>query len=292
MRRFLSFVFPLFLAFFLVSCATQADPTDIRGIWKSEGEEVSYAFYFTPDGYYVRESRREDMETYYEIGTYRLEMDETGEGVIVTDFYDYDFVREGTRLFFDFYGEERVFTRTSRSAKYNTSASALRGVWSDGINVTGFSSKGIVITMGMSLGLDDYYTEDGDTSVIVIGGYEYPYLIINNRLFIEDDNGFLGMYTCTAMDRLKSGGNEQTSRDILVNNNPWQLIDFGGGASHYDYTFRSDSHYSMKYYSDYDPVGYSSSGTFKFHSGNIIELSDDGDLAYAIIDGIPFMFSI
>ena len=46
----------------------------------------------------------------------------------------------------------------------------------------------------------------------------------------------------------------------------------------------------MEYYYE----GYSdrstSSGSYTY-SGNSIELSDDADLAYAIIDNVPFMFT-
>ena len=292
MRRSVLLVLSLILLILLASCATQADPSDIRGIWKAKDGSEEYLFYFTSDGYYAQEFCWEGMCLYSEIGTYALDMDESGEGVIATESYDFYCVREGSKLTIDFYGVERVFTRTSKIAKNNTSASALKGVWSDGVNVTGFSSNGLAVTMGRSLGLQDYYVEITDYPAVVIDGYSYPYLIINNRLFIQDDNGFLGMYTCAAMDRQSSAGTEQTSREILVNVTLWPLTDTSDGTAHFDYSFLSDGRYSMKYYSDYDPVGYTSSGTFTYYYGNRIELSNDSDLAYAIIDGVPFMFSI
>ena len=47
----------------------------------------------------------------------------------------------------------------------------------------------------------------------------------------------------------------------------------------------------MEYYYEYDTERTKSSGTYKY-SGHTIELSDDGDLAYMIVDLRPFMFSI
>ena len=44
------------------------------------------------------------------------------------------------------------------------------------------------------------------------------------------------------------------------------------------------------YYDDYSDRS-TSSGTYSY-SGNWIELSDDADLAYAIIDNVPFMLTI
>ena len=287
MRRIALIVFVSILSVVLASCVTQTDPNDIRGVWKAEADGEEYMFSFTSDGFYAFEHSWDGYRDYVDFGSYQVDFDETGEGTIITDSSDYYCFRDGKYLVIDYYGTEISLTRTSRTAKNNTSASNLKGVWSDGISVTGFSLRGVVLTMGATLGMQDY---SADETNVMIDGSECPYLIINNRLYIYDDNGFLGAWTCTVLERKTSGGNEQTSRDILVNYSPWHLTDTGDGTSHYIYTFTSTGRYNMEYYYE----GYSdrstSSGSYTY-SGNNIELSDDADLAYAIIDNVPFMFT-
>ena len=288
MRKSTFVVFISILFVLLVSCATQTDPSDIRGVWKAEADGEQYVFSFTSDGYFALEHSWYGYEDYVEFGTYQVDLDETGEGTIITDFSDYYCCRDGKYLVVDFYGAEVSLSRTAKIAKNNTSPANLKGVWSDGISVTGFSSRGLAITMGATLGMQDY---SADESAVMIDDTECPYLIINNKLYIWDGSGFLGEWGSTVLERQTSGGNEQTSRDILVNYSPWHLTDTGEGLNHYIYTFASTGRYNMEYYyDDYSDRG-TSSGTYSY-SGNWIELSDDADLAYAIIDNVPFMFTI
>ena len=136
MRRIAFVVFVSILSVVLASCVTQTDPTDIRGVWKAEADGEEYMFSFTSDGFYAFEHSWDGYRDYVDFGSYQVEFDETGEGTIITDSSDYYCFRDGKYLVIDFYGTEVSLTRTSRTAKNNTSASNLKGVWSDGISVT------------------------------------------------------------------------------------------------------------------------------------------------------------
>ena len=106
-----------------------------------------------------------------------------------------------------------------------------------------------------------------------------------------DDSGFAGTWNKISLNRETKTGEDQTSRDVLVNASPWHLTDVSSGTSHYIYSFSSGGGYTMEHYTDYDDSKSNSSGTFRYDNHHIT-LSDDSDLAYAIIDLKPFMFSI
>ena len=283
MRRILIATAIVLFAFFAVSCATEADPTGLKGVWKASDDDYNYTFIFTADGYYASEVYYLEYLEYAEFGTF-----EADESYIYTDDYDYAFTWDGSNLVLEYYGTDLVFKRSSKTAKNNTSASKLCGVWSGQSGVAGFTKGGTFASMGFCTNIDDYSADNG---VLTIGGTENDYLILNSKLYIRDEDYIFDSNYTVVFDRETSGGEDQTSRDILTLNNPWHLTDLGEGTNHYIYNFSSSGSYTMEYYYEYDTERTKSSGTYKY-SGHTIELSDDGDLAYMIVDLRPFMFSI
>ena len=283
MRRILIAAAALFIVFFAVSCVTEADPTGLKGVWKASDGEYDYTFTFTSDGFYASEIYYEDYLEYAEFGTF-----ESDESYIYTDLDDYPFSWDGSNLVLDYFGSDLVFKRTSKTARNNTSASKLCGVWSGQAGVAGFTKGGTFSSMGLRTNIDDY---SADGTVLTIGGTENNYLIINSRLYIRDEDSIFGANYTVIFDRETSGGEDQTSREILTLNNPWHLTDMDEGTNHYIYEFSSSGNYTMEYYNDNYSDHSKSSGTYRY-SGHTIELSDDGDLAYLIVDLRPFMFSI
>ena len=151
MRRILIAAATLFFAFFAVSCATEADSTGLKGIWKASDGEYNYAFTFTSDGFYASEVYYEEYLQYAEFGTF-----ESDEFYIYTDLDDFPFSWDGSNLILDYYGSELVFKRTSKTARNNTSASKLCGVWSGQAGVAGFTKGGTFSSMGFRTNIDDY----------------------------------------------------------------------------------------------------------------------------------------
>ena len=283
MRRILIAAAIALFAFFAISCATEADPTGLKGVWKASDDDYSYTFTFTTDGHYASEVYYLEYLEYAEFGTF-----EADESYIYTDDYDYPFIWDGSNLVIDYYGNELVFKRTSKTARNNTSAGKLCGVWRGQAGVAGFTKGGTFASMGFRTNIDDFHA---DNAVLNIGGTENDYLILNSKLYIRDEDDIFGSNYTVVFDRETSDGEDQTSRDILTLNNPWHLTDMGEGTNHYIYNFSSSGSYTMEYYYEYDTDRSKSSGTYRY-SGHTIELSDDGDLAYMIVDLRPFMFSI
>ena len=283
MRKVLVAALSVVIALFVVSCATEADPTGLRGVWKAEDGYYSYIFTFTSDGFYASETYCLDRMEYAEFGQF-----ESDESYIYTDDYDYAYSWDGGNLVIDYYGSDLVFTRTSKTARNNTSEAKLRGVWLGQTGIAGFTGKGTFASMGFTTNIDDY---SADSSVLNIGGTENGYLILNSRLYIRDEDCIFGDAYTVVFDRKTSGGEDQTSREILTNNNPWHLTDMDEGTNHYIYDFSPNGSYTMEYYNEYYSDHSTSAGTFRY-SGHEVELSDDGDLAYLIVDLTPFMFTI
>ncbi len=282
LKRLAALSLTVIVIILLSSCVSLSGNTGLTGVWKyTEGEETRQ-YTFTSDGYYAFEYYFEGLLGYAEIGTYEYD-----ENQIFTDYETIDYILEGTSLTINESGYDEVYKRSSRIAKNNTSAANLRGVWVDNYNLLGFSSKGIAIAMGAGQNVSRYSVEPG---AIVLDGEYDPYLIINDKLYIQDDAFFLNANSCNVFSRKTKGGEEQTSGSLLVSAGPWDLVDVYDGARHYIYTFESNGTYEMiSYYEGYSD-NYQSEGTYRY-SGNKILLSDDADLAYAIIDYIPFMFS-
>ena len=281
MRKILAALF-LITALVLVSCATEANPWGLNGVWEAEDEYEKYIFSFTADGYYAYECYYDDILGYVSFGTY-----EADDAHIYTDDADYDYFWDGNNLILDFL-DNMVFVRKSRTARNNTSPAKLKGVWGSDFGLAGFSANGTFVTMGYYATLEDY-TAEGD--VFKIGEDEYPYLIINSKLYIEDDHDLFGGSYKLVFERKTSDGKDQTSKEILTLNNPWHLTDMSDGDDHYVYTFNSNGRYKLEYYNDYNTDEWTSEGKYSY-SGHKIELSEDGNLAYVIIDLRPFMFSI
>ena len=281
-----------------VSCATTGDAKSLTGVWDSEEDGFSCRMMFTADGYYAYEEYSEGDLTYLDFGRYEAEYPDEED---VEDPYTYitlgnsymEYSWDGPHLVIDLWGNPTVFSRTSRSAKNNTRASELAGVWNYGGAFAGFTKGGFAISMGYGGDTGDYRIlpagEDRELPAIEVDGEEMPFLIINNTMFIRDW-GFLDTWENTVLERVTKGGEDQTTREILVTANPWHLTDIDYGTNHYIYNFNQDGTYSMQYYTDYDDSKSNSYGAFTY-SNHHIELSDNADLAYAIIDLTPFMFT-
>ncbi len=268
----------------LASCATETDPTGVKGVWKTTEGDYSYQFIFTSDGAYSLESYYDDNLEYVEFGHFESD----GMCICTDDGSSYGFVREGNELLLDLYGEPLSFRKVSGIARNNTSASRLHGVWEGLCGRVGFLSNGTFVTTGVSCILSEY--EAGSDS-ISIDGSDCQYLILNSRLYFRDEGYMFGYNNNLVFERVSSTGEDQTSFSILVNNNPWHLIDVNDGDDHYIYSFNSNGSYTMQYYNDYNSDTSESSGTFSYED-HIVTLSDDADLAYVISDMYPFMFSI
>ena len=282
MKRFAAVSLTIIVIILLSSCASLSGDTGLTGVWKYTAGEETRQYAFTSDGFYAFEYYYDGLLGYAEIGTYEYD-----EEQIFTSFQTIDYYLEGTILTINESGYDEVYKRSSKIAKNNTSAANLRGVWVDNYNYLGFSSNGIAIAMGSAQNVSRYSVEPG--SIVLDGEYD-TYLIINDKLYIQDDAFFLNANSCNVFSRKAKGGEEQTSGSLLVSASPWDLVDVYDGARHYIYTFESNGTYEMiSYYEGYSDT-YQSGGTYRF-SGNKILLSDDADLAYAIIDYIPFMFS-
>ncbi len=284
MRRNLLSLFSVLLVLVLVSCATETDPTGVKGVWKASDGDSSYQFIFTSDGAYSLESYSEDYLDYVEFGNFESD----GTCIYTDDGSSYSFVREGKDLLIDINGESMTFKRVSGIARNNTSASKLHGVWDGSFGRIGFLSNGTFVSSGVSCILSEY---EADAESIRIDGTACQYMILNSRLYFRNEDGMFGYSDSLLFDRASSTGEDQTSFSILVNNNPWHLIDMNDGDDHYVYSFNSNGRYTMKYFNDYNSDTSDSSGSFSYE-GHTVSLSDDGDLAYVIVDLFPFMFSI
>lgn len=278
MKKIAYALLTLIIALVFVSCATEGeDPTGLRGVWKATDEDMSYKFTFTSDGHYAYEAYYEDNLDYAEFGTF-----ETDGSYIYTDSYDHAISWDGDKLVLDFFGNELVLSRSSKTARNNTSQSKLYGVWKSDYGLEAFAKNGTFVESGSYPWLGTF---TADSEHIYFDDDECDYLIINSTYYLRDEFGV------HVFKRETSNGEDQTSRQILTNNNPWHLIDTGEGLNHYIYNFSEGGRYTREYYYDGSDERSKSSGTYKF-SGHVIELSDDGELAYVIIDNHVFMFTI
>ncbi len=282
MRRIFVFLVVV-MAVFLVSCATEADPTGLRGVWKGTDEDVNYIFTFTSDGAYALECYYEDILGYAEFGTFEVD-----ENYIYTDDYDYAISWEGSDLVLDYYGSDLLLKRTSKTAKNNTSSTKIKGLWAHSLGLTGFTDKGTFVASGSSHCLGKYRFEDSE---LYIDDNALDYLIINSKLYIRDDADLFGSNYTVVFDRKTSGGKDNTSREILTNYSPWNLTEVGDEEEHFKYSFNSSGKYKLDYYNDYNSSTWTSEGSFSYRD-HVVELSDDGDLAYVVIDDYALMFSI
>ncbi len=283
MRRFL-LVFAIAISVLCVSCVTETDPLDIRGVWKCVEDDQEYRFIFTSDGYYAFEHYSEGYLGYVEFGSY-----ENDNLTIYTDGDSHDYVRDGKSMTISLWEGDMVFSRISISAKNNTSADNLLGVWEGVDGRVAFAKGGTVISSSSWGSLYDYFA---DAEAVTIDDYPCDYLIINSRLYLEDGCNMFNSNAVVAFDRLTSSGEDQTFPVNLYNNNPWHLVDIDYGTNHYIYNFSSNGNYTRVYYHDSDIEDKTeSSGTYSYDD-HIIELSDDSDLAFAIVDQYAFMFSI
>jgi len=304
--KYLAVAAALIISLLAVSCATTADSRSLTGVWDSKENEFSCRMTFTADGYYAYEEYYEGTLTYLDFGKYEAEYPEEKPDGMEDEYYEEDpylyitlgnsymeYRWDGAHLVIDLWGNPTVFSRTSKSAKNNSTAADLAGVWTHDGAIAGFTKGGFAISMSYGGDTGNYKVlaadEERDVPEIVIDGDEMRFLIINNRLFL-DDSGFVGTWEKTILERSTKGGEDQTTRDILVRVSPWHLTDIDYGTSHYIYNFNADGSYSMQYYTDYDDSRSTSYGSFTY-SDHRIELSDDADLAYAIIDNTPFMFT-
>lgn len=296
----MSFILMVSLLFF-VSCATSTDSRSLTGVWTSKSDDTSSRFSFTSDGFYAYEEFSEDGLTFLDFGRYEAQVpEEDSENEeepilsITLDSYSTEYTWDGNNLVIDLWGNKTVFTRSSKIARNNSNRSNLLGVWSFDGGTIGFTTGGFAIAMTRGGDLGSYSVEAADAEnglpSILIDEQRIPFIIINSRLFM-DDSGFAGTWNKISLNRETKTGEDQTSRDVLVNASPWHLTDVSSGTSHYIYSFSSGGGYTMEHYTDYDDSKSNSSGTFKYDNHHIT-LSDDSDLAYAIIDLKPFMFSI
>ena len=269
------------IAIVLTSCVTEADSLGLNGVWEAEDEYEKHIFTFTADGHFAYENYYDGYLDYADFGTY-----EADESYIYTDDMDYGYSWDGKNLVID--SLDLAFTRKTKTARNNTTPSKIKGVWGYSGGLAGFTSGGTFVTMGTYATLEDYSAEG---EVLTVGFDDYPYLIINSKMYIQDDYDLFGSNGKVVFERKTSEGKDQTSKEILTNNNPWHLTDMGDGDDHYVYSFTSGGKYKLEYYNDYNSDKWTSEGTYSYKNHEI-ELSDDGDLAYVIIDLRPFMFSI
>ena len=283
MRKALFLAIALVTVLVLASCVTEADPTGLRGVWKGEADGFDYIFTFTADGCYAIEIYNEGEYGAVDFGHF-----EVAEDMIVTDGGEYQFTRDGSKVIIDYWGTEIVLSRSSSFAKNNTSAVKLRGVWEGAGGLTAFASNGTFVTLGYAALLTDYGVEDG---MLVIDGNSNAYMIINSKLYIQDDyDVFNGAYV-QMFTRKTDTGTDYTAKNYLPTYSPWHLVDMSYGSNHYIYRFNTDGTYTEEYYYQDETDRSYSNGTYTY-ANHVIELSDNGDLAFAIIDQSAFMFSI
>ena len=278
MKKIVSALLVLIIALLLVSCATEGeDPTGLRGVWKATDEAEDYYFLFTSDGHFAYECHYEDSLEYADFGHF-----ESDENFIYTPDYDFAFSWDGDKLVLDFYGMDLVFTRSSKKAKNNTSQSKLHGVWHGENGMEGFATNGTFVDVGPYPYLSTY---TADSEYITSDGYSAEYLIINDRYYLRDESG-VHVYK-----RLTSKGEDQSSKSMLTGNSPWHLVDMGEGLNNYIYSFTEGGNFTSEYYYEGSDERTKESGTYKLN-GHVIELSNGEELAFAIIDLKPFMFTI
>lgn len=278
MKKIVHALLIMIIALMFVSCATEGeDPTGLRGVWKATDEDQSYKFIFTSDGRFAYECYYGDSLEYADFGSF-----ESDESYIYTSDYDHAISWDGDNLILDFFGKDLVLSRSSKTARNNTSQSKLYGVWEGDNGMEGFAKNGTFVDVGPSPYLSTFTS---DSEYIYIDGNGFDYLIVNSTYYLRDLSG-VHVY-----ERVTSDGEDQTSREILTLNNPWHLVDTYEGLYHYIYNFNEGGRYTREYYYEGSDEKSKSSGTYKL-SGHTIELSDDGDLAYVIIDLKPFMFTI
>ncbi len=275
----------LLVVFSFASCVSSTGINSVLGVWKAETtDDYSHVLTLTENGKYAYENYYKDELEYAEFGDY--ENDENG--IIIDDsYYDYSVLNKILHIeHFKGY-EDITFKRTSRIARSSVSSSKLKGVWNFSSGIVGFTGS-FMIYMGRGGSYGNYKIEEGN---ILVDFSEIPFLIINNKLYLDDSDYFLNSGEVCILEKQTEAGMDNTSYDILVNNNPWHLIDTGDGNYHYIYNFDSNGKYNMNYYSDTNDDSGNVSGTFEF-SSHTVKLSDSSDLAYAVIDMTPFMFTI
>lgn len=285
----------------LVSCASVENLNPMTGIWQTtetfEDFRSEQFYTFTDSGTYVHE----EWDTfdgvrelaYLEMGSYTFTDNEIS--MIEDGFEDYTDVRpyavNGKVLVLD--GQE--YKLSSARAVDNTSADNLCGVWESNYGLLGFTNSGFTI-FNYSHDTDEFIVRGTDI-IVNSDGNGNPYRIINNKLYIGIYSfNYFGHFDGLVCARSTRGGKDTSSTSNLTRGmtqtNEWILVNVNYESQLFIYTFRSNGSYTRI---DWDNSAAKetdrSSGTWTL-DGHTIRLSDDGDLAYAIIDGKPFMFSI
>ena len=285
----------------LVSCASVENLNPMTGIWQTtesfEDFRSEHFYTFTDSGTYVYE----EWDTfdgvrelaYLEMGSYTFTDNEIS--MIEDGFEDYTDMRHyavnGKVLVLD--GQE--YKLSSARAVDNTSADNLCGVWESDYGLIGFTNAGFTIfNYGHNT---DSYSVLGKDIIINSDGKSNLFRIINNKLYIGIYSfNYFGHFDGLVCARSTRGGKDTSNSSNLTKGmtqtNEWILVNVNNDNQLFIYAFKNNGSYTK---TDWDnsvakETG-RSSGTWTL-DGHNIRLSDDGDLAYAIIDGKPFMFSI
>ncbi len=273
----------------------------MTGIWQTavsfEEGRSEYFYTFTDSGTYVYE-QWDTLDgvrglSYLEMGSYSFTENEIT--MIEDGFEDYlnilPYSIDGKILTLD--GQE--YKLSSRRAVDNTSADNLHGVWETDYGLLGFTNAGFTIFNHTHS--TENYTVPEAGRIMLSYGEDNPYRIINNKLYIGVYSfNYFGYFDGLVCERSTRGGRDTSSASNLTKGmtqtNEWILANVNDENQLFIYSFRSNGNYTK---TDWDNRAARetgrSSGTWTL-DGHEILLSDDGDLAYAIIDGKPFMFSI
>lgn len=274
----------------LASCASMGEAAGVTGVWKYEDEESLVFISLTPDGLGVYESYEkydgDKFLSYVEFGPYTDDGEE-----LELEWGDYTYILEGSKLYMD--GME--FKRTSRSAKNNTAPENLKGVWEDfNGGLIGISSGGFAIS-NPSYEISEFEADEQTITFDRQSYYDSSYAIVNSKLYVVGDASILSDDYCAVFTRKTSGGSDTTSKANLVKGygsaGNWQLTDPYDDEYVFVYEFKSGNTYSYFRYDMYtNTIDDRRSGTFEL-DGHEIYLSENTDLAFAIIDSQPFMFT-
>ena len=272
----------LLLLFVSVSCVSVPSNDSVTGIWEYDDNSEKRVITLTSDGVYVYEEYSEDFLVYSQFGTYT---DEENCLIIDSLFNEYSFDKNGN-LVITLFDKTSTFRPVSRVVKNNTSTAKLKGVWKCDDGIVGIT-RSFVISMSFHGNSGNYVINDDK---FIIEGDEYPFVIINNKLYLDDTMGFFGEGGIFVLSRKSNEGTDKTDANMLVDGSPWHLVTPGDDNYNYVYTFYSNGKYKLDYYNESGTDKGNSKGSYSF-SGHTVSLSNDSDLAYAIIDVTPFMFT-
>lgn len=273
-------LFVILTVFLLASCTMVGEQDPFCGVWESHNyaDNTSAKYIFTSDGHYAFEERSAGELEFADFGIY------TKDDLFIymgDDKLSYSLFEKTLTI------DDELFNKTSRSARYSTSANRLKGVWKNDENLVGFSN-GYAVVMGANTELGSF-ADMGEQ--ISIDGEFYDFAVINNKLYVRDGKGFFSRSWGTVIfEHETSAGTDMSTRAILTGVKVWNLIDSSGTVQSV-YTFMDGGSYTIYEYRNGSSSPTVYQGTFSL-SGHRISLSNNADLDYAVIDQKPFMYTI